>query len=306
MNDLLPEDLDSLYNASTNYSIGKPDGFEFIDGKTHETLGVVGNVTQSHLGHNISASRDLFRKILMKHLDIRYSKRFVKYEENDNTVEVLFEDGTKATGDLLIGADGANSSVRGQLIEGFKATPSTLVTLHGNTVLDRKLYEPLIAKGNSGVIVGQEGLKFTLLLLEYLDDGTALFNWVCSYKSKDAKSENQWADTASKEALFEKALGIVRHLPHRIVEAVRNTTPAGMHKPPIKLLETVLPNQALPKGRVTLVGDAAHSMVSPILNFRVSGDRFVDYGDIGTIPRHGCQHRYPRCVRLDRGHSPWN
>ncbi|KEF61053.1 uncharacterized protein A1O9_02618 [Exophiala aquamarina CBS 119918] len=261
LHDLLPQDIDSLYNASTNHSIGKPDGFEFIDGKTHEILGVVGNVKQSHLGHNISASRDLFRRILMKHLDIQYGKRFVKYEESKNGVQIAFEDGTTATGHLLIGADGANSPVRGQLIEGFKATPSSLATLHGNTVLDRKLYEPLIEKGNSGVIVGQDGLKFTLLLLEYLDDGTALFNWVCSYKSKDAESETRWADTADREALFEKALEIAGHLPRRIVDAVRNTTPAGVHKPPIKLLETVLPKQALPRGRVTLVGDAAHSMV---------------------------------------------
>jgi len=157
LNSLLPEDLDSLYNASANYTIGTPDGFEFIDGKTHETLGIVGNVKPSQLGHNISASRDLFRKILMKHIDITYGKRFMKYEENKNTVEILFQDGTRATGDLLVGADGANSAVRGQLIEGFKATPSSLVTLHGNTVLDKKLYEPLIEKGNTGVIVGQDG-----------------------------------------------------------------------------------------------------------------------------------------------------
>jgi 2-polyprenyl-6-methoxyphenol hydroxylase-like FAD-dependent oxidoreductase len=275
LSEMLPRDIGSLYNASANQSIGKPDGFEFIDGKTHETLGVVGNVRQTHLGHNISASRDLFRKILMEHLDIRHGKRFVQYEENQAAVKVLFEDGTTATGDLLVGADGANSPVRGQLIEGFKATPSNFVTFHGNTLLERKLYEPLLEKGNTGIIVGQDGLKFTILLLEYLDNGKALFNWTCAFKSKYAKSEHQWADTASKEALFEKVMGIIGHLPNRIVEAVRNTTSDGVHIPPIKLLETVLPNQCLPRGRITLVGDAAHSMVSQRWTFRVT-DAFID------------------------------
>lgn len=302
MNELLPQDITSLYNASANHSIGKPDGFEFIDGKTHETLGVVGNVRQTHLGHNISASRDLFRKILMEHLDVRHGKRFVRYEENRNAIKVLFEDGTSATGDLLVGADGANSRVRSQLIEGFEATPSNLVTFHGNTLLESELYEPLIEKGNTGIIVGQDGLKFILLLLEYLDDGKALFNWTCSFKCKDAVSENQWADTASKEELFEKAMGLIGHLPDRIVEAVRKTTSAGVHKPPIKLLETLLPNQSLPRGRITLVGDAAHSMVSPPWTFRVTDIHDIDSNKTGTIPRHGRQHRHLRCVRPSKWH----
>lgn len=187
----------------------------------------------------------------------------MKYEDTQDVVKVLFEDGTTATGALLVGADGANSHVRGQLVKGFKATPSSFTTLHGNTILERQSFEPLVEKGNTGVIVGQEGLKFTLLLLEYLDNGKALFNWTCSYKSKDPQSEHRWADTASKEALFDKAMEIVGHLPERIVKAVHNTTPAGVHQPPIKLLETLLPDQNLPRGRVTLVGDAAHSMASP-------------------------------------------
>lgn len=266
MNELLPQDISSLYKASANQSIGKADGFEFIDGVTHESLGVVGNVKETHFGHNISASRDLFRKILMEHVDVRYGKRFMSYEEDQNVVKVLFEDGTTATGNLLVGADGANSPVRGQLIKGFKATSTSFTTLHGNTLLERESYEPLIEKGNTGIVMGQDGLKLTLLLLEYRDDGKALFNWTCSYKSDDPQSEHQWADTASKEALFEKAMRITAHLPQRIVNAVRNTTAAGVHQPPIKLLETLLPDQSLPRGRVTLVGDSAHSMVSPAIH----------------------------------------
>lgn len=259
-----------MYKASANQSIGRADGFEFIDGVTHESLGVVGNVKETHFGHNISASRDLFRKILMEHIDVQYGKRFMSYEEDQNVVKVLFEDGTTATGNLLVGADGANSPVRGQLIKGFKATSTSFTTLHGNTLLEKDAYEPLIEKGNTGIVMGQDGLKLTLLLLEYHDDGKALFNWTCSYKSDDPQSEHQWADIASKEALFEKAMKIMGHLPQRIVSAVRNTTAAGVHQPPIKLLETLLPDQNLPRGRVTLVGDSAHSMVSPAGRMRRS------------------------------------
>lgn len=46
---------------------------------------------------------------------VHYGKRLVAYEQDSGSVTVRFEDGTHATGDLVIGADGIHSRVRRQM-----------------------------------------------------------------------------------------------------------------------------------------------------------------------------------------------
>lgn len=45
----------------------------------------------------------------------RYGRRLARYEQDGTKIQVIFEDGTTATGDLLIGADGIHSQVRRQM-----------------------------------------------------------------------------------------------------------------------------------------------------------------------------------------------
>jgi 2-polyprenyl-6-methoxyphenol hydroxylase-like FAD-dependent oxidoreductase len=247
-------------------------------------------VDSTHFGHHIAASRDVFRKILMQHLNVQFSKRFARYEEDRDGVTVHFEDGTTARGSILIGADGANSSVRAQLLPDFKPVLSKFVSISGNVVLPKHLYGPLLNRGNTGIISGEPGLKFYILVLEYLDDDTALFNWLCALQSEEAEADHEWAREASEESLLKKALMILNHFPSYIVDAVKCTGPTGMHKPPIRLLETILPLQSLPKGRVTLMGDSAHSMVCNTIHHSRSFETSPKTAIIDTIPRYGCQY----------------
>ncbi len=64
-------------------------------------------------------SRVTFRQVLLAGLDdvVHFDKEFVRYEPSgDGTVTAHFADGTSVTGDLLVGADGARSRVRRQLL----------------------------------------------------------------------------------------------------------------------------------------------------------------------------------------------
>lgn len=66
-----------------------------------------------------SASRVSLRQVLLAGLAeaIHFGKTFTGYERNgDGRVTAHFADGTKATGDVLVGADGGNSRVRQQYL----------------------------------------------------------------------------------------------------------------------------------------------------------------------------------------------
>jgi 2-polyprenyl-6-methoxyphenol hydroxylase-like FAD-dependent oxidoreductase len=65
-----------------------------------------------------SVDRYAFRRALMTGLDdvLHFGKQFASYAETATGVEIAFADGTSATADVLVGADGVGSRVRGQLV----------------------------------------------------------------------------------------------------------------------------------------------------------------------------------------------
>ena len=205
--------------------------------------------------------RNLLRKLLMKKLDVQYNKQLHTYELDGESITVKFKDGSSVRGSLLVGADGSNSRVRANLLDGFVPTPSRAIMLNGGVQLSRTEWEPILQHGSGGVLFGEPGLKGNILLGEYLEGGNALINWSIAWLSAEAEKDLAWTRDASRETLFAKAKELYSHLPSYITNAVNKTGPEGMQKPPLRLLETVLPDQVLPSSPVTLVGDAAHSMV---------------------------------------------
>ena len=257
LHSLLPDDLDDVRVASPNNATGKPDTMAFINPRTHELQGVVGAEHGALL-----ADRNLLRRVLMKHLNVQHNKHLAHYEHNDNGVRAHFKDGTSARGTMLIGADGSNSRVRHKLLDGFEATPSRAIILNGEVVLSKHDFDPILEHATVGILYGEPNFKGTLLLSEWLKDGNALFNWNVAWLSDNLDVDLAWAQTASSDALFGKAKELAAQLPSYIREAIQRTGPSGMAKPPIKLVETVLPTDKLPAGQVTLMGDSAHSMVN--------------------------------------------
>lgn len=76
--------------------------------------------TQVHasaeLPAHVNVNRATLRQILLTGLEdrIQFGRRLAQYEVDERGVSVTFEDGTRATGDLLVGADGIRSAVRSQ------------------------------------------------------------------------------------------------------------------------------------------------------------------------------------------------
>jgi 2-polyprenyl-6-methoxyphenol hydroxylase-like FAD-dependent oxidoreductase len=73
-------------------------------------------------GHTMSAWANVYRPLKDRFPAERYhfNKSFASFTEKENEIEVKFQDGSSARGDLLIGADGLRSAVRAQLFPGLE------------------------------------------------------------------------------------------------------------------------------------------------------------------------------------------
>lgn len=201
----------------------------------------------------------------MQHADVHFGKTFERYEETKEGVDVVFTDGTRTTGTVLVGANGASSKVREQLLGGFKATPSRYTVVQGSVTLQGEILAKVLEHSTAGVLIADREQKSNCLMMDYNDDSTAYFCWLVAYRVPEWEAQQLWIRTASADELYGKARERTRHWPEFLREVIRETGPAGIHTPPIRLLETVLPEDELPRGRVTLLGDAMHSTVGATL-----------------------------------------
>jgi 2-polyprenyl-6-methoxyphenol hydroxylase-like FAD-dependent oxidoreductase len=81
-----------------------------------------------------SVSRMTLRQVLFTEMDdvVEFDKVFTHYQQHDDgTVEAFFADGSSATGDVLVAADGANSAVRRQYLPHATVKPAGIIAVGG-------------------------------------------------------------------------------------------------------------------------------------------------------------------------------
>jgi 2-polyprenyl-6-methoxyphenol hydroxylase-like FAD-dependent oxidoreductase len=132
----LPPHLWDLFN-STGGDLAQ--GFSVVTEQLREllNLGRVSGAVDSIARHR-SISRITLRRILLAGLEgeVKFKRRFLQYEDvADGAVIAHFEDGTTIQADLLVAADGVNSSVRKQYLPDAEPIDTGVVGIVGTLPL---------------------------------------------------------------------------------------------------------------------------------------------------------------------------
>jgi 2-polyprenyl-6-methoxyphenol hydroxylase-like FAD-dependent oxidoreductase len=212
-------------------------------------------------------SRIALRKILLEGLEdtIVFDKTFVGYESTpEGRVTVRFKDGSTASGDIVVGADGAGSPVRGQLLPEARRLDTGIVILSGKFPLDsaaRRDTPPAVFQGPT-LVMGPEGCFLFASAMEYPPDAPRAY---------DSDEYVMWGFSAPRELLAPhvdvagltgeqiKALALARMKTWHpaLRQLVERADPATMTSFAAKSAEPIAPWNT---GPVTLLGDAVHNM----------------------------------------------
>lgn len=179
---------------------------------------------------------------------IELGRRCQRVTQTDDEVTIEFADGSSAHFDALIGADGSRSIVRQEIFGALEPQYTGYIAWRGLVPMER--VPPEILQPPSGVFVGPGHL-----VNRYPVRGGALLNFV-AFAERQAWTEEGWSIRSTREELLAEFEGWTPWVT-RFMEQV----------PDDQLFKWGLfdrePLAQWSRGRITLLGDAAH----PILPF---------------------------------------
>jgi 2-polyprenyl-6-methoxyphenol hydroxylase-like FAD-dependent oxidoreductase len=281
----LPANLFEVFAATCSVA---NDGFRFLSEKMEDLLSfeeVRGDGRE--IERHRSASRITLRNVLLTGLDgiVQFGKTFVHYEEAaDGPIVLHFADGSTATCDVLVGADGGNSPVRHQFLPHAQRSDTGAVGIAAKVMLtdeNRRRLPPRILQG-TGLVMSPGRRGMFIGLHEFADNAPA----VPTADAGDATGSTG----RSAGALFDNTTsyvfwaygGLRRDLEHGrpleqlaptdlqrlVLDRIRNWHPdysvlvcaSDPSTFNVTRIKTSMPVAPWPTRRITLIGDAIHSM----------------------------------------------
>ncbi|ORX99792.1 FAD/NAD(P)-binding domain-containing protein [Basidiobolus meristosporus CBS 931.73] len=243
-------------------------GFIVYDEYLNELLRIGGPARDNELPKHATAiiHRTLLHNQLEKGLEIVYNKKFVKYEEHEDRVEVFFEDGTNVSADLLVGADGCWSLVRTQLAPGI--VYSSVGVSNFGAVINAPTQEeiPTLYKALSFAMLrtsSPTGYSVLMGICQDEGDEKHMFfglSWPDSIQSEPVPTEIEGTIHWAKQIVEENFHAEVALVFNKIT--AQDVILGGIRHVHTTNYQAVNPLKSIPHQRVTLLGDAAHAMTT--------------------------------------------
>lgn len=268
MHTLMPPELGPVEQTSHLLPLDLPPQFSFYDITRPEFR--VGVVADDGL-KVVRANRRRMRDWLMQNIDVQFNKRLQRVEEHGDKVTAYFEDGTSATGDFLVGAEGTRSAVRRHLLNGKDVMrPLPIGSIFGEIPLSGDDFSQQLTLSHSNYIVmdprlstDEQAAIFCALNRVSPDGKTGYYYFILLWVDREAPKhagEKRWTESATREELAAFAREKTRGYPDKLRALVDRIPTEGYNTPGFQLQSVELEPEQLPAGRVLLIGDASHSM----------------------------------------------
>jgi 2-polyprenyl-6-methoxyphenol hydroxylase-like FAD-dependent oxidoreductase len=225
-------------------------GFGFLTDRCTSLLELPADEINTSSARHYGVSRIKLRSVLLDGLDdvVHHGREFTHYSLGGDRVSAHFADGSTATADVLIGADGANSRVRGQLLPDAHRVETGVLAVAGKHPLPAADLPAVLTTRTNLVVPRGRGSLFTAV-------------WPPDYVLwgfHDAITE--FPSDVSAHGGPELISMVLSHLRgwspafHRLVAGSDPATVNAFH------VKSAAPVSPWPTGRVTLLGDAIHNM----------------------------------------------
>jgi len=223
-------------------------GFGFMTQKMRTLLEFPGDIFPDHYG----VSRIALREVLLSSTAgiVSFGQAFTGYQIENGRVKAHFDDGTTAVADVLIGADGANSKVRGQLLPRAHRVDAGVYAVAGRFPPASGDLTPELTQRSNIVIPAGRGSMFTAT---WTGENPYTF-WAFADASKQFPAEVGEMDGKALRAWM---LGRMRGWAPGLRHLVGGCDPATVN---FVRMRSAAPVKPWKSGPVTLLGDAIHNM----------------------------------------------
>lgn len=182
--------------------------------------------------------------------------------------------------------------VRQQLLghEAGKSSVAPLGVIFGDRRVDKAMYERFLEHANSFYLV--EGVQARVFvgvhnISEDLQSADMYWEVVWADPSVTELDNKHWLFNTSRHELRELAVKLAAGIPAELREIIDTSTDEDIVMPLVKFREFMTPD-SLPEGRVTLLGDAAHSMTPceslSISNLVATANSLQSAAQVPTLP----------------------